>query len=90
MTTVVWKYDLQVTDVQQIAMPVMAKLLCVQIQDGTPRLWALVNPDAVIKEHRTIVTLGIGHSVKDELGEYIGTYQIANGSLVFHVFDGWT
>mgnify|MGYP001619838869 CR=1 FL=1 len=87
MTTTVWKYDLKIVDVQRIEMPVMAKLLCVQVQAGIPELWVLVNPDAP-KELRTIATVETGHLVELTLGEYVGTYQIADESLVFHVFDG--
>lgn len=46
MTTTVKKYDLEVADVQKIEMPVMAQLLCIQVQDEVPKLWALVNPNA--------------------------------------------
>lgn len=87
MTTAVWKWDLAVTDIQKLEMPVMAKLLCVQIQYGTPRLWALINPDALTEE-RTIVTLGTGLRFDSHPGEYVGTYQINNGLWVFHIFDG--
>lgn len=89
MITAVWKWNLAVTDVQKLDIPVRAKLLCVQIQNGTPRLWALVNPDAPT-ETRNIITLGTGLRVDCLPGKYVGTYQLKGGVLVFHVFDGWS
>lgn len=88
MTTAVWKYELKIVSEQKIEMPVMAKLLCVQVQNGAPQLWALVNPNAPM-ERRRILTLGTGHPADGKPGEYVGTYQVEDGSLVFHVFDGW-
>ena len=68
-------------------MPEGARLLTVQIQDGMPQLWALVDEKAPIID-RTIATYGTGNSLPDGyLGEYIGTYQFGGGALVFHVFD---
>ena len=83
----IWKWTLEITDRQQLPMPGGAKLLAVQIQHGTPQLWALVDEKAPIID-RTIATYGTGNSLPDGyLGEYIGTYQFGGGALVFHVID---
>lgn len=84
----IWKYQLHTTDTQNLTMPVGAEILTVQTQNG-PCLWVLVDPDAEM-EKRTIETFGTGHAIPDTpVGErkYIGTYQLHNGALVFHVFE---
>ncbi len=82
----IWKYPLEVSDVQTLVMPSSAEILAVQVQNGKPCLWARVDPDAP-KTDRTIITHGTGHAVSEETGEYIGTYQLEEGQLVFHAFE---
>ena len=85
----IWKYELELTAVQMIAMPRNAWLLTVQIQRGKPCLWVLIDENDDRKEQRLIRTLGTGHLIPDDApGDYISTYQIVGGDLVFHVFDG--
>lgn len=67
-------------------MPVGAKILTVQVQNGIPCMWAMVDPDASTEEV-TIRVHGTGHPICDSAKlEYIGTFQIYGGGLVFHVF----
>lgn len=84
---VIWKWTLDVTDRQSLSIPVGAKLLTVQTQGNAPQLWALVDEEAPAVR-RTFVTYGTGHPMPDaDYGTYVGTYQIHNGELVFHVFE---
>lgn len=84
----VWKFPLHVNDVQFVTMPANAHILTVQAQDGRPCLWALVNP-AMPTETRKILTTGTGHEREDldAYVNYIGTYQLERGALIFHVFE---
>lgn len=82
----IWKYELEICDQQTINMPVGAKLLCIQMQHGKPCIWAICDPMAQPKP-RHIAIYGTGQPMPDDLGIYIGTFQIANGSLIFHAFD---
>ena len=82
---VVHKFPLRTTDRQEIYLPVSAKVLTVQVQHGTPCLWALVDEDADLTKH-SLTIVGTGHPV-GSVGEYIGTYQLDSGALVFHVFN---
>lgn len=88
MSKTIWKYELKTTDVQQVYMPIGAEILTVQTQLERPCLWALVDPQAE-KETRGIMIYGTGHPVPTEPypHKYIGTYQLSDGSLVFHVFE---
>ena len=81
----IYKYILAVTDEQVIYLPQGATLLTVQVQHGVPCLWAKVNPDSPNEEHRIIIK-GTGHSL-EEVGEYLGTFQLYSGELVFHAFE---
>jgi len=83
----IWKYPLEVTGMQHVLVQRGARLLSVQVQVTTPCLWALVDPKAP-KESRAIITLGTGNPAPNVLGAFLGTYQMHNGALVFHVFEG--
>jgi hypothetical protein len=84
----VWKYLIDADDSQSIAMPSGAEILTVQVQGGIPFLWALVDPRRPL-EHVLVQIVGTGHPF-DPMGEYVGTYQIDGGTLVFHVFASRT
>ena len=81
----IWKYPIEVTAKQLIAMPEGAKILTVQTQDGRPCLWALVDPERELK-CRLVHTVGTGQEVPLGARHYVGTYQLRGGLLVYHVF----
>ena len=82
----IYKYAIEITDDQDIVMPVGAKILTVQNQNGVPCNWVLfVFFSEKLNVH--IRVHGTGHNVTDsDRLEYIGTFQMCGGSLVFHVF----
>lgn len=82
----IWKFRLDVTDKQAVAMPKGAKVLCVQEQYGQPHIWAICDISAD-KEERTFAMYGTGHQHESIAGSYVGTFQIVGGSRVFHVFE---
>lgn len=82
----VWKYPLEVTDRQTIEMPRTSKILHVGVQHGIACLWVEVTPDTLQAE-RTILIAGTGHPLPDESKRYIGTFQLAGGTLVFHAYE---
>jgi hypothetical protein len=87
MKKTIWKFPLTITDFQEIEMPSTAEILCVQLQDGKPCIWALVYPEAK-KDIRTFATYGTGHDFPPhtEIKQtYIGTYQLPG--LVYHLFE---
>lgn len=83
----IWKFPLVTIDQQTIQMPVGAEILTVQIQAGEPCLWARVDTEQLV-EPRNIAIHGTGHEVPDTTRKHIGTYQMADGDLIFHVFEG--
>jgi hypothetical protein len=85
MEKTIWKWAIGLGETT-VKIPVGAELLTIQEQYGEPCLWALVDPSAE-KEERFFRTYGSGHPVKDVPGKYVGTFQLKNGSFVFHVFE---
>lgn len=84
----IYKFPLRVDDSQVVSMPKDAAVLCVQAQNDSPCLWALVDDEAQ-REDRTILIRGTGHNSKGlTRGAYLGTFQLYGGTLVFHVFEG--
>ena len=74
-------------------MPKGAEILTVQVQHGEPHIWVLVekNGDEVFRTEvmRTIDVFGTGDPMYDPDGSrrYIGTCQLRDGRLVYHVFE---
>ena len=86
MRKTIWKYDVPIEDYFEINMPKDAQILTIQTQNGEPKLWALVNPDNAT-EKRIFRHSGTGHPITDNNMDYIGTYQLHGGELIFHVFE---
>ena len=94
----VYKYPLNLDEpINFVVMPEGAQILCVQVQQPngntefqtpTPCLWALVDAGKKPKEMHKILTYGTGHQIHEENLKYIGSYQLDEGLLIFHVFEG--
>jgi hypothetical protein len=81
------KYPLLLNYEVALSMPKGAVPLCVQVQYKSPCLWALVD-DQAGTELRTFRIAGTGHPLNEEQTlVYVGTFQMMEGSLVFHVFE---
>jgi hypothetical protein len=86
----VYKYDLEVTDKQVIKLPKFSDILSIQVQNGKPRLWVMIDKEETEIVDRVLYTYGTGHDIdeKDENPLFFhGTYQLDGGTLVFHVFE---
>lgn len=82
----VWKYPLPEV-VNHIEMPKDAQVLTIHEQRGDACLWALVNPTHE-KETRLFCVLGTGSEFEEhDTMDYLGTFHLANGNMVFHVFE---
>jgi hypothetical protein len=83
----IWKYPLQVLDRQFVAMPRGAQVLTVQTQRGQPHIWALADPAEREYVDRCLRIYGTGHEMPADPGRYVGTFQLADGGLIYHVFE---
>lgn len=87
---VIYKYQLEIKDFQEVELPSEHRILSVQNQNGTICLWAVVDDQetSMTKRRLTIIPTGVPNPDLDfYLGddiEYIATVQL--GPLVFHVF----
>lgn len=84
----VYKYPIEPTDYFDLELPVDAKVLTVDFQYNQPCVWALLDTDkpGVLRHFRLA---GTGHPIteKCEELEYINTFQMMGGHLVFHLFE---
>lgn len=88
MPKTIWKFP--VTFDGPIVLPADAQVLSVQMQHGIPTMWAIVDPDTATRYNRATKRLhiaGTGHELPDNLGRFIDTFQMEDGTLVFHVFE---
>lgn len=83
----VFKYPLQSVERQMVWLPTGSEILSVQMQGEQLQLWALVDERLSEKWATEIVIVGTGHPVP-EVKEFINTFQMSGGALVFHVFEG--
>ncbi len=83
----IYKYPFGITDDFEIFMPEGARVLHVGMQYDRPCIWALVDPNAV-QEERKFHLAGTGHSIEDKIADwqYVGTFTMQDGALVFHLF----
>lgn len=88
MRKTIYKYPLEIVDEQVVLLPTGAKILTVQAQMDKPCIWAMINPTAPDNMAVTIRMIGTGQPIQDDYClEYIGTFQIYGGRLVFHAFE---
>ena len=81
---VIYKYLLEITDLQTVELPKSAEYLDIQFQDKTLVLWAVV--DANDKEFRTdeITIIGTGNHFPNRAINHYKTVQ--DNGFVWHIF----
>lgn len=82
----IWKYDLEGN--VAFEMPKGAEVISVQVQHRRPCMWAVVDTEAP-KETRNFTIFGTGHGIPKDFfpAKHIGTFQMADGALIWHVFE---
>lgn len=80
----IWKTALKITGTQEINIPKNSSLLTVQVQNDTPTLWFVCNPEEALHPIK-IYCHGTGYECPVEDKNYLGTIQFAH--LVFHYFS---
>jgi hypothetical protein len=79
----IYKYELK--DGRGVEMPIGAKVLTIQTQNGLPYIWALVDTD-VECDFRYFTIVGTGHDFPEaDDFTYINTIQ--DGPFVWHIFE---
>lgn len=84
----IFKYPLEITDVQRIDMPSGADVLSAQVQNGVLCVWAIFDQRfSQMLERRTFYIVGTGNPIPDEYVKgnlFVGTVQRV--SFVWHIF----
>lgn len=88
---IIYKYELQATDFQEVRMPEGSKILTFGIQNGGLLLWVLVDPAAPKKPYKFLL-IGTGHFIPTEkpileIYDYVGTTIGHLGQFVWHLFQ---
>ena len=86
----IYKYQIQPTELEDqvtVSMPVGAKVLSVQVQKGIVCLWVLINTKEKVDEFREFNVVGTGHDIDFNTNKFVGTFQLMEGNLVFHLFE---
>lgn len=85
--TRIFKYEL-LTYPTQYTLPVGATFLTVQSQNDIPHMWFELDP-AAPTEQRTFAALATGEPIYMPASQrkYLGTFQLENGTYVFHLFE---
>jgi len=82
----VYKYPLELADVQDVRLPRASEILHVAEQHGSLFLWAWVNTSEP-HESVTIAICGTGHPTPEpHEARHIGSVVMTGGHLVWHVF----
>lgn len=90
MSETIYKTPLACALQQDIPMPHNAEVLSLQTQNGVPCIWWRTPfPMGPVESApgRRFYTHGTGHMLHEDVGRFIGTYQLDGGRLVFHVFE---
>ena len=86
---IIYKYPIPIEDHFTLELPEGSKILTVQTQRDMPQLWAMVDSETE-KETRYFRLGKTGYSLGDDylrIVNYIGTFQIENETLAFHLFE---
>ena len=83
----IWKFPIPIQDSFALSMPSGARILHVGTQFGQPHLWACVDSDARKRQYHFYLR-GTGHPMGEADPEgHVGSFLMADDSLVFHVFE---
>lgn len=83
--TSIWQFELKITNLQLICMPVGAEVLHVDFQGERLYLWARVETNAPTEE-REIEICGTGHPLHPG-ARHLGTLLDRRDALILHVFE---
>ena len=87
----IFKYDVPATDHFELELPLDAEVLTFQSQKESFYIWAIINDEEGLNDEKRYFRLaGTGHDLTEDypkIKKYIGTAQIMDGGLVFHLFE---
>lgn len=84
----IWKFALDITDMQIVNMPKNAEILTVKDQSGVLTLWAIVNPKSELIG-RPIEIIGTGNPMQEDIEGFMRSFidTAIMHPFVWHVFE---
>lgn len=83
----IFKYPIPIRDTFSINIPEGGEILSFQVQTGTPCIWVAIPNENAQYEYRRFMVVGTGHAFDARGTKYIGTIQMNEGTLVWHLFE---
>ncbi len=81
----IFKYPVPLQDTFKVSIPLVSAFLCVQMQDGQARVWYAVDETTAPVE-RSFALVPTGGYIPEK-AIYLGTFQMAGGYIVQHLFE---
>ena len=82
----IYKYELKITDVQEVLLPINSKILSIKEQNGLIQLWAFINPSETNFEKNRIYIFGTGNPIPENYEDLIYIDTVIQEQFVWHVF----
>ena len=83
---VIYKYPLHVSfNPTKLTLPTYHEVLDIQLQNGEPVMWCVVNPECSETVDVTITVVGTGWEIEEDIGVYLRSWQAEDG-YVYHAF----
>ena len=80
----IFKYPVEIGKFT-IKLPKDFRILSVQMQRDNPFMWIIVDTETDMIEV-DFITRGTGHEFEETEQDFVGTFQMAGGSLIWHLF----
>ncbi len=83
----IWKFPIQIKDIQILNLPLGAEILSIQVQDDQPCLWAEVD-SSNDTEPRRFEIFGTGNPMQEDMGigrKYLASIQMP--PFVWHLYE---
>ena len=83
-------YKLKNVPVDKVEVPLGAEIFSAMDVNGEPTVFAIIDPDEVRTETRTVYRITTGKPFDDKIVKkgYIGSFTVANYGIVYHFYTG--
>lgn len=87
---IIYKFQIPIEYFFEIEMPQYSKIVGFQLQNENPIIWTVCDADLILVK-RKFMLIGTGIEIPEDINvdfiDYIGTIQMNDAKLVWHLFD---